>query len=173
VVFLQLEQQGARWNLMTIPLDHSSPPALLVRGNPLTGGGHVSPDGVYLAYMSNESGHWEVYLTRFPSGEGRWQVSNQGGTFPHWNAKGDRLYFGRGDDIMEVEVSLGAAPVLGTPHRVLTRPSSAPQPFGWDPPFDLNGDGTRFLTTRNASAMRRSPGVAIVQNWFEEFHARR
>jgi serine/threonine-protein kinase len=121
--------------------------------------------------MSNESERYEVYLTRYPSAEGRWQVSNSGGQWPHWSPKGDRLYFTQGDEIMEVEVSLAGSPTLGTPRRIVTRAPLGPQAFGFDMTFDVSPDGKQFLTTRNPGAVSRPPGLAIVQNWFSEFEA--
>jgi serine/threonine protein kinase/Tol biopolymer transport system component len=53
----------------------------------------LSPDGRWLAYSANESGREEIYVTQFPSGSGRWQVSQNGGTFPSWRADGREIYF--------------------------------------------------------------------------------
>ena len=122
-----------------------------------------------MAYMSTESGRWEVYLTRFPTGESRWQVSVAGGQAPRWNAKGDRLYFTEGDDIMEVEVSGGAAPTLGTPKKLFSRHSLGSGMFGLTPVFDVTPDGERFLISRVGDDRSKLPGVNVVQNWISEF----
>src|SRR5262249_60688980 len=53
----------------------------------------LSPDGRWLAYSSTESGREEVYVTHFPSGSGRWQVSQTGGTFPTWRGDSNEIYF--------------------------------------------------------------------------------
>jgi serine/threonine protein kinase len=58
------------------------------------GWGHFSPDGKWLAYLSNESGKYDLYLTRFPSGDGKWQLSTQGADWIlGWNSTGDELYY--------------------------------------------------------------------------------
>ena len=53
----------------------------------------LSPDGRWVAYMSNESGREEVYVTSFPRGKGKWQVSTEGGCNPAWRADGGELYY--------------------------------------------------------------------------------
>ena len=56
-----------------------------------------SPDGRWLAYTSNESGKYEVYVRAFPDKGGRWQISNAGGAYPMWSRNGQELFF-RADD---------------------------------------------------------------------------
>jgi hypothetical protein len=131
--------------------------------------GRVSPAGNFLAYMSHESGEWQIFLTRYPSGEGKWQVSVAGGQAPRWNAKGDRLYFVQAEDVMEVEVSGAAAPTLSTPRRLFTRPALGTGPFGWYPTFEVTGDGSRFVIIRGAGQKGLAQGIAVVQNWIAEF----
>ena len=53
----------------------------------------MSPDGRYLAYMSFETGEWQVFITRYPSGQSKWQVSTGGGARPLWRADGKELFF--------------------------------------------------------------------------------
>src|SRR5262249_10233650 len=81
----------------------------------------VSPDGRYVAYASSETGDLQVFVKRFPGGEGKWQISVDGGAWPHWSARGDRLWYARGDSIMEVAVSESPSLKLGEPVEVLRR----------------------------------------------------
>src|SRR5207302_2756975 len=53
----------------------------------------LSPDGRWLAYSSTESGREEVYVTRFPSGQGRWRISQNGGTFPDWRGDSKEIWY--------------------------------------------------------------------------------
>jgi Tol biopolymer transport system component len=148
--------------------DHTSMP--LIQGKGINIEGHVSPDGKYVAYGSTESGSVEVYLRHFPSGEGKWQVSNGGGTWPRWNARGDRLYYAHENDIMEVPVALGASPTLGQPQKLFTRAAiTLPTIVGWPPGFDVAGDGSRFLIVREADSSEHQNGFVVVQNWAAEF----
>jgi serine/threonine-protein kinase len=172
-VYTGFEKGGTVWSVMEVPLQGPRTPRTLVTGNPYAGNGRISPSGNFLAYMSNESGQWEVYLTRYPSCEGRWQVSTAGGQHPRWAARGDRLCFTQVDDVMEVEVSGAAEPVLGTPGRLFTRPALGQGGFGFYTGFDMTGDGARFLITRPAGQQGPAQGVAVVQNWTAEFTKKR
>ncbi|HKQ98229.1 MAG TPA: hypothetical protein VJV75_10170, partial [Candidatus Polarisedimenticolia bacterium] len=146
-------------------------PVMLAATKAIELGPRPSPDGRYLAYSSDESGNRdEIYLRRFPAGEGKWQVSTAGGNWPRWNTKGDRLYYARGDDIMEVDVTLGAEPRLGTPRLVLSRkPLGWPLLLGWPPGFDVSHDGSRFLTAQSIEEDSRSTGIIVHENWRREF----
>jgi dipeptidyl aminopeptidase/acylaminoacyl peptidase len=172
VLYVALERNGAIWNLMETPLEGSRIPRLLLNGNPWVQEGRVAPIGNFMAYMSHESGEWEIFLTRYPSCEGKWQVSVAGGQWPRWNAKGDRLFFAQADDIMEVEVGGTTAPALGTPRRLFARPPLGAGAFGWYPGFDVSGDGSRFFILRGAGQKGLTQGVAVVQNWLAEFEGK-
>jgi hypothetical protein len=119
--------------------------------------------------MSTESGQWEVFLTRYPSCEGKWQVSTAGGQWPTWNGKGDRLYFAQGDDVMAVDVGHGESPSLGTPVKLFARAALGTGSFGWVPGFAVNRDGSRFVTLRGGDRRSSAPGITVVQNWVAEF----
>ena len=65
---------------------------------------HLSPDGRLVAYESNESGRYEVYIQPFPEGEGRWQVSSRGGSQPRWSGAGNEIFYVLDGTIMAVTV---------------------------------------------------------------------
>src|SRR4029079_6428444 len=58
--------------------------------------GQLSPDGRWLAYVSDESGLFEVYIRPFPTGDGKWRVSNAGGSEPRWRSNGQELFYQEG-----------------------------------------------------------------------------
>jgi hypothetical protein len=161
------------WDLACFSLqDRSERP--LVTGPSIQSDPRVSPDGRYVAYTSSESGHDEIYLKRFPSGEGRWQVSAGGGTYPRWNARGDRLCYANGVDLFEIEVQLGASPQFGKAVKLFTRPDiGRSTPAGWPSGFDVTRDGQRFVFYRPAGSVDRRASIIVVQNWFEEFRERK
>jgi len=124
----------------------------------------VAPSGGYAAYASNETGVFTVYLTRFPSGEGKWQVS--AGLEPRWSNDGRRLYFVTGDRLMEVDVAMSPTVSISEPRAlfsgreagaVYTTAGAAPAP-----------DGSRFLMSRSLTTAEGT-AVTIIQNWFAEF----
>ena len=64
----------------------------------------ISPDNRYLAYMSNISGRWEVYVRPFPKGEREWQISLKGGGYPRWSSRGNELFYVDKDALMSAKV---------------------------------------------------------------------
>jgi eukaryotic-like serine/threonine-protein kinase len=75
----------------------------------------LSPNGKWLAYESDESGRFEVYVTAFPEHGGKWQVSNGGGDFPSWSRDGKQLYYSSGDKLMGVPIQNAEKFEFGAP----------------------------------------------------------
>jgi len=124
----------------------------------------LSPSGTWMAFVSDQSGRVEVYLTRFPSVEGRIQVSTEEGRNPAWSPDGRRLYYRRRDGtIMAVEVGAGSPPALSRPVEVVRLPP-APPTRGH---FDVMPDG-RFLLVDDESVGAITQDLRIVVNWFDE-----
>lgn len=132
----------------------------------------LSPDGDYVAYDSNESGRFEVYLRPFPSGAGQWQVSVGGGGLARWSPKGDKLWFRAfGNQLMEVDVTLGETVSVSEPRPVFKGdPISVDLTLG----YAVVGNGERFIAARRVpDADGSTPSITVVQNWFAEFATRR
>jgi eukaryotic-like serine/threonine-protein kinase len=125
----------------------------------------ISPDGLYLAYQSNESGHEEIYVHRFPQGEGRWQVSAAGGTMPRWSSRGNELFFVADDDLMVAEVQTQPALRLGTPQKLF---SGRTLNLSSMTDYDVSPDGRRILVVQREGSTTL-PRVTVVQNWYREF----
>ncbi|HUO86310.1 MAG TPA: protein kinase, partial [Thermoanaerobaculia bacterium] len=154
------------------PLD-GEPSRLLGEEGP-QGFARVRPGGGFLAYMSGESGAFQVYLTRYPSGTGKWQVSVAGGAWPQWSADGASLFYIQPGDREVLEVTVSAAPALslGQPRRLFTSPGSGvSRIFGLPDGFAVNPDGERFVVVE-APEQKTTAGVTVVQSWFEEFRRR-
>jgi serine/threonine-protein kinase len=100
-----------------------------------------SPDGRWLAYMSSESGRFEVYVRPFPGPGGKWQVSNGGGIYPVWSRNGKELFYGSTTS-QERNILVVAYTTQGDffnaakPRVWLERAGSLPQPGRW---FDPDG----------------------------------
>jgi serine/threonine protein kinase len=127
-----------------------------------------SPDGRWMAYASNETGNTEIYVSPFPSGNGKWQVSNAGGQEPRWRKDGKELYYVSQDGkLMAVPVTTGVAfgarsPVaLFQTHR--RQPISAQDVFS----YDVSGDGQRFLIITKVDEANAAP-LSIHLNWASE-----
>jgi serine/threonine protein kinase len=132
----------------------------------------ISPDGKWLAYTSNESGQWEVFICPFPDveGGGRWQVSTNGGDWPLWSPDGKELYYRHPDAIMAVSVETEPTLRLGRPISLF-----ANRYVGG---FDIHPDGERFLMLKpfarpdGESKEGITPKINIVLNWIEELKER-
>ncbi len=122
--------------------------------------GAFSPDGRWIAYFSNESGRFEVYVQPFPGPGGRWQVSGAGGETPKWRSDGRELYYvAPGGRLMAVEVKTGESFEAGPP-RFLFQTKLRRLP---GPQYDPSPDGQRFLV--NLSEEDRSLPATVVLNW--------
>jgi Tol biopolymer transport system component/predicted Ser/Thr protein kinase len=141
-------------------------------------GPKFSPDGNWLAYSSNESGRYEIYVRRYPDGP-TYTVSTSGGNGPVWKPDGRELYFqteiGGVAKMMTVPVTYGGTSLrLGVPQPLfdlrITSPTGEVERYAgsvnFGPNYDVLPDG-RFLMHRgpDASGARE---LILVQNWFEE-----
>jgi tRNA A-37 threonylcarbamoyl transferase component Bud32 len=143
----------------------------LVDGPATEGDAAVSPDGRWLAYTSDESGAFEIYVRPFPAASSaRWQVSSNGGTDPVWSRNGRELFYISGqNEMMRVVVAPGQAFTMAPPERLF--PTGVYTPIVPVPAFDVSPDGTRFLMLRETTASERNE-LIVVQNWTEEMRAR-
>jgi serine/threonine-protein kinase len=128
------------------------------------GSAKLSPDNRWLAYTSNDSGRYEVYLRPFPAPDRRWQVSTGGGTQPVWNPNGRAVFYRSGDRMMLVSVALGEEPTLSEPTSLFEEPYA----FGRGitiPNYDVSADGQRFLMVKDQS---NAGQLNLILNWTEE-----
>jgi Tol biopolymer transport system component len=133
----------------------------------------VSPDGRYVAYVSDETGRNEVYLRRFPSFTGKWQVSTTGGDWPRWGGRADRIYFASDNDVLAVDIEGADAPALGIPRRLFTRPQQSARGVPrWSSRFDVNADGTLFVFGVDVDQTVSHSSLVLAQNWYAPFAAR-
>jgi Tol biopolymer transport system component len=114
--------------------------------------GAISPDGTMFAWVSEESGHPEVYVARYPSMAERRQVSSGGGFLPHWRGDGHEIFFlSLGQQLMAADMTKENA----TPQLLFT--VSAPA-------FDVSRDGQRFLVAQPVDDVTKIP-LTLVTNW--------
>jgi hypothetical protein len=147
-------------------LDQPDKPFPLVQTPFLDTTGLFSPDGRWVAYVSMQTGSWEVFVTAFPAGGAPYQVSASGARLPLWSPDGKTLYFiGPKSELMAAEVD-GS----GTRFEIRT-----PKPLFMLPVFvgprlanayAIMPDGKRLLA--NAAGDVAEPRMAFVSNWLSE-----
>jgi serine/threonine-protein kinase len=123
----------------------------------------LSPNGRWLAYTSDETGEFQVFVQAFPGPGGKWQVSNTGGVMPRWSPDGTELFYGRPPGSLyavSVDDSSGSFR-SGRPEIVFD--DLSPGGGSYDV-FDSN----RFLLIERVGDDSAPAGVTVVVNWFEE-----
>jgi serine/threonine-protein kinase len=121
----------------------------------------VSPDGKWMAYVSDYSGADEIYVTSFPAPGARSKVSNGGGNSPTWSPDGKTLYYLEG--LRMIAVSIETEPVF----RVLSREKlfeGEYVQYRWSRQYDITPDGERFIMIKNPPR----GDIEIVTNWFRD-----
>jgi serine/threonine protein kinase/Tol biopolymer transport system component len=131
----------------------------------------LSPDGRWLAYVSDETGQAEIYVVPFPAtSAAKWAVTTRGGTAPLWSHKGSELYYLDGSGNLEsAEVSTSPTFSLGTTTALFQAGGFRPIQFGL--PYDVAPDDRRFLVVRPVAGTA-AENLIMVENWFEELKAR-
>jgi Tol biopolymer transport system component/DNA-binding winged helix-turn-helix (wHTH) protein len=129
----------------------------------------LSPDGRYVAYISDESGRDELYVRPFPQGERQWVVSRNGAIQPRWSRDGRKLFYVEEGTLMEVPVRTAAEFSAGAPVPLFADTGFS---RSWEPNYDVSLDGEHFLVPG-----RSEPGkdlwIHVVQNWISEFRDKR
>jgi Tol biopolymer transport system component len=124
----------------------------------------ISPDGRWLAYASNESGKYDVYVRPFPSGEGKWLITPSGGSEPSWRRDGKELYYLGADGwLMTVAVTTKRAFEPATPTRLFkTNMSTLVNTSFTRNQYVASGDGQRFLANQPTG---EPASIVVVVNW--------
>ena len=126
----------------------------------------LSRDGRWLAYASDESGRPEIYVTAFPSLDGRWQVSTDGGTEPVWSRDGRTLYYRGSGKVMAVDIALGAAFRQSLPRAMFDDRFAATQTLTHTC-YDTMPDGS-LLMVQEAADRIAIKHINIVLNFFSK-----
>jgi Tol biopolymer transport system component len=137
-------------------------PIPFVSGEFVEQGSAMSPNGRWIAYWSNETGRVEVYVKGVSpegvAGQGKWQVSRDGGVSPRWRRDGRELLYVKGSSIVAVDVKTdGPSFEAGAPRVLFDTPLSESPP---DRPFDVTRDGLRLLV--NSPVRAREPIRVLV-----------
>jgi len=153
-------------DIYVLSLNSDASPYPIVTGEAYDGGAQISPDGRWLAFASERSGAFEVYLQKFPTGDRVTPVSTHGGSQPRWAADGNELFYRECDKMMAVDVKSDAGTsgvVLGTPHLIFEQHYLSGSSTTL-PNYDVSPDGERFLMVKSES----DNSLHVVLNWFED-----
>jgi Tol biopolymer transport system component len=143
------------FNLEIVPLDSSNKARdLIASATAIERNGRFSPNGRWVAYVSNESGRDEVYLRPFAGGVGRLQVSVAGGGPPVWSRDGREIFFREGNRLIAATMAFDPEP------RVITRVALFTGQFEAD--FDVSADGKRFLMIEPQIS---GLSLVVIPNW--------
>ena len=165
LAFMEINPSTGRDIWMMRLIDRKSQPFLRTRFT--ESAARFSPDGRWLAYVSDESGRFEVYVQAYPGPGGKYQVSTEGGTEPVWNPNGRELFYRSGNKMMAVDVTLQPNFSAGKPKVLFEAPyEPTPATLG---NYDVSPDGQRFLMLKPVEQEQAAPTqIVVVQNWFEE-----
>jgi Tol biopolymer transport system component len=126
--------------------------------------GQISPDGKWVAYASDESGAWEIYVTSFPGAAGKWQVSRGGGTEPRWRGDGKEIfYIAPSGMLMAVQVNGESIFATGTPAPLFQIHGRATISSTDVFTYDVAKDGKRFLVNRYVKPEHVEPLSILLQ----------
>jgi hypothetical protein len=116
----------------------------------------LSPDDRFLAYASEESGRWEIYVQALDGERGRWQVSSDSGRRPRWRADGRELFFlAVPDRLMSVDVEPGAVPRFSVPRELFRFPADG---------YEVAPDGQRFVVASFGEGDPNKP-LTLITSW--------
>jgi serine/threonine-protein kinase len=151
-------------DLYLMSIDGAFPPKPLLATAAYEGSPHLSPDGRWLVYQSNESGRPEIYVRRYPELDRAWPVSEGGGVQVRWSPSGREIYYrGRGQIMAVAFDGKVAEPALGRPAALFADVYDFGQGISI-PNYDVTREG-RFLMLRRTT---QGGTLKVVLNWTEE-----
>ena len=131
----------------------------------------LSPNGRWLAYVSNETGEDEIYVVPFPNtGTGKWAISAGGGTEPVWSHRGSELFYRDASGNL-VAVEVNTSPTFSLGRATVLFPAARFTSLRFNPQYAVAPDDRRFLMIRPLET-GTSDKLIVVENWFEELNAK-
>jgi serine/threonine-protein kinase len=135
----------------------------------------VSPDGRWIAYQSDESGEYRIYVRSFPEISRPYNLSSGSGISPLWSPDGGTLYYTDGSRFMAVDVATEPAFSASEPRLLFEGPNYLTlDSDGSDSNWGIHPDGSRFVVVKSSDDDESAAGstVYLVTNWFEELRQR-
>jgi Tol biopolymer transport system component len=162
----QRRDERTKEDLWILPLEPGRQPLPYLRSEFNETQARFSPNGRWIAYVSDQSGRPEVYVQRFPLTGERWQVSNDGGHEPTWRRDGRELFYLTGDRrLMSVPVQTATRLTLGAASELFRLPRDTPNENRIS--YAASADAQRFVVNLPAQErVRRSPlETGVILNW--------
>ncbi|MBI4458551.1 MAG: serine/threonine-protein kinase [Acidobacteria bacterium] len=170
LAFTELDPDSGGGDIWVLPLEGDRKPQPYLKTPFFEGGATFSSDGRWLAYTSNESGRYEVYVQPFPVAGAKWQVSSGGGQQPVWTRNGRELFYldNAQEKMMAADVSTQPTFSTSNPRELF----KLQRVTGIAPPssaiYDVSPDGQRFLMVQQNEPPQEPTPIHVVLNWFEE-----
>jgi serine/threonine-protein kinase len=164
LVFSELHPSTKSWDISMLVRGAGRKPFLRTQFSERSAA--LYPDGRWLAYESNESGRYEIYVRPFPGPGRMWQLSTEGGVEPVWGRSGRELFYREGDKMMAVEVTTHPAFTQGKPKLLFQAYHPAVGPTAST--YDLTPDGQRFITIKEREWETGPTQINVVPNWFDD-----
>jgi Tol biopolymer transport system component len=160
IIYRQIDPK-TKFDIWALPLFGERKPFPVLQSESNESSGALSPDGQWLAYYSDESGRYEIYVQRFPGGDKR-RISTEGGTWPYWRGDGKELYYHAFDGkVMATPVTGGTSLAFGAPFALFEfRSGNLPE----QPYYSVDRDGRRFLLNADVESEINSP-LTVMVNW--------
>ncbi len=175
IAFYDVGGEGSGRDIYTLSMDGTVKPFVTTAADER--GPMFSPDGNFIAYVSDELGSDEVFVMPYPAAVGgrrRVSIQGQGGTEPRWRRDGRELFYRSGDSMMAVEIQTEPVLEVGST-RELFRGANIGDPTGTgNAAYDINPSGDLFLVVSDPLqvTLEGSLRINIVLNWFEELKER-
>jgi len=170
---------GQEMDILSLPVEGDKKLKLLLASDKyFETGAQISPDGQWIAYASNNSGQYQIYVRPYPEvgSGGPWLVSTSGGEYPLWSPDGKELFYRIGNTIMGIPIEPGVIfKKKGRPQELFQGNYVA---FTGGGMWDIHPETKRFLmlkegtTTNEESAATTGNRISIVLNWFEDLKDR-
>ncbi|HYM22159.1 MAG TPA: protein kinase, partial [Vicinamibacterales bacterium] len=153
-------------DIRVLDVDHKGSSMPFVETQFREGAPAFSPDGKWIAYVSDETGRFEIYARPFPGPGEKWPISLEGGNEPVWRRDGKQLFYRAGDALMAVDVQTSPAFSAGKPRKLFDKPYERSMAL-W-PDYDVSPDNQRLLMVRRENPSPPATHINIVLNWLDE-----
>jgi Tol biopolymer transport system component len=175
-IVFEVTDPKTAWDLWVLPVTGDRKPYPIMQTAFNETWAEVSPNGKWIVYDSDETGGYEIYVRPFPSGDGKWQVSANGGWFPRWHKDGKELFYAdaaANGKLLSVRVNTaGSEPEFSPPTPLFESGYVNINHVIVHHKYAVSPDGQRFIIPRAESASggeSQQPPITVVLNWTASF----